>query len=571
MFNNKEYIGISYDGELIRIASVTLDKTGLKVERLDSIKPVTPLENALKQAQEDQVEEDPFDMMDTEADADSIFGLDDDTDEESDDFLDEIDLSDIEDDDTSDDSEMIDLVDESSVPESNVTLIHDFLKTYGNGKRFLALNVPSGDTIFQIISDSNYKERKKKELVDLIEDKLNSIYGGRPDKNNYDYLVRKDGSLVIASVDQESPTLKLLNDVRAAYNNGNFITDVVSDESVLVGLYRSNYEIEDDESITGLLQIGPKRSRMIFIRGHEVLQISPVINEGTKNKNYLNTIFSKLLFQLDTGEIPGLDKLLIFNNTEGNKALDFFRTSFSDLIVEDFKFNEEKVSFDSAIEKDPRQFTTTIGLAAIAAKHEIKSYPKLSFLPDYVTDQQKIFRLQWHGFILLILIGFSPVVLNHFYQQNASQIDSLQNQADRLQSSIIELRPGVQQAEELTAQLSTMQEQLDLLTELSEDNIRWSTTLDMFNRAVNQTGGLWINSFRQNEDVIMVDGYALRQSSIPELARKFEAVTLLNVRKQDIRERDVYFFTMMIREITDDNTLYTPGFARDFIQSNPTD
>ena len=568
MFNNKEYIGISYDGELIRIASVSLEKSRLKVERLDTIKPVTPLENAIKQAQQDQPEQDePFDMMDTELDADSIFGLDDDLDEDDDDLLGEIDLSDIEDD-TIETDDSIDLVQESG-SQTNDMLLFEYLQIFGKSKKNLVVNVPSGDTIFQILSDSNYKDLKKKELVDLIEDKLNSIYGGMPDKNNYDYLIRENGTLVIASIDQEPPVLKLLNDIRSSNSsNTHFITDVVCDESVMVGLYKSNYEIEEDESITGLLQLGPHRSRILFMRGNQVLQISPVINEGTKNKSYLNTIFSKLLFQLDTGEIPGLDKLLIFNNTEGNKALDFFRKSFTDLIVEDFKFNEDKVLFDSELEREPRNFTTTIGLAAIAARYDTNLYPKISFIPDYVKDQQKVFRLQWHGVVLLLLIGLSPILLNHFYQQNSSEIDSLQSQADRLQTSITELRPLVQQAEDLSAQLSTMQEQLDLLTELSEDNIRWTTTLDLFNRAVNETGGLWINSVRQSDDVLMVDGYALQQARIPELARKFESVTLLNVRKQEVRERDVYFFTMMIREITGDKSLYTPDFARDFIESN---
>jgi hypothetical protein len=40
------------------------------------------------------------------------------------------------------------------------------------------------------------------------------------------------------------------------------------------------------------------------------LQVSPVINEGTSDKGFLSTVFSKILFQLDTGEVPGLDKIV---------------------------------------------------------------------------------------------------------------------------------------------------------------------------------------------------------------------------------------------------------------------
>jgi len=205
-------------------------------------------------------------------------------------------------------------------------------------------------------------------------------------------------------------------------------------------------------------------------------------------------------------------------------------------------------------------------VACVAADSELTDFINLSFLPKYVEDQQKIFKLQWHGVILLILIGISPVILNHFYQQYAAEIDSLQLQYDRTEAQSLALDPAVDEVNMLTEQLELMQEQLGLLTELSEDNIRWTVTIDEFNRAASRVNGLWINSFRQNNDVIMVDGYSLQRDRIPELAEEFSAVTLLNVRKQEIRERDVYLFTMMIREVIDDESRFTPGAASDFQQ-----
>jgi hypothetical protein len=58
--------------------------------------------------------------------------------------------------------------------------------------------------------------------------------------------------------------------------------------------------------------------------------------------------------------------------------------------------------------------------------------------------------------------------------------------------------------------------------------------------------------------VILVDGFSLYQERVPELAAQFKTVTLLNVRKQEIREREIYSFSMMIREVVDDPSLFTP-------------
>jgi DNA repair exonuclease SbcCD ATPase subunit len=123
---------------------------------------------------------------------------------------------------------------------------------------------------------------------------------------------------------------------------------------------------------------------------------------------------------------------------------------------------------------------------------------------------------------------------------------------------ITDVEPLVTRSEQLSQELSTMQDQLSLLQELNENNIKWTVTLDRFNRAVQNTGSLWVSSFRQNEDVIIVDGFSLYQERVPELASQFETVTLLNVRKQEIREREIFSFSMMIREVVDDPSLFTP-------------
>ncbi|MEX0661687.1 MAG: hypothetical protein WEA58_00450 [Balneolaceae bacterium] len=563
MAKSKEYIGISLEDDVIKIARVGYVKKQLEIIRLDKLKLVKPIQKKADQKQltTDEIFDDSDDSG--ELDDDLIFGLDDDEGDDADDiFLEEIDLDDMDDDFGIDDDDT-DLATEAATPQSNEMLIFDYLESLGKSKKQIALNVPAGDTIFQLLRDGDYDGMKKKELLEYINEKLHAIYGDLHNKDLYDYFIREDGVLVIGSTDEESATLQIVKDAQQEFNRNYFITDTVADESVMVGLFREHYQAIDNE-ITGLLQISKRKCRLIFMSGDQVLQISPLINEGTDQKNFLNTLFSKILFQLDTGEVPGLDKLIVFNNTVGDKALDFFRTSFSDLKVENFAFNDELLTYNEEIKSVVPSFTTAIGVAAVAAKTDIKKHIQLSFLPTYIADQQKIFKLQWHGVILLLLIGLSPIVLNHFYIEYATEIDSLELQENRIQNSIVEIRPVAEEVGRLTEELGLMQEQLTLLTDLSENNIQWTVTLDTFNRAVQNVGNTWINSFRQNGDVIMIDGYSMYRDRIPQLARQFESVTLLNVQRQQQRERDVFFFTMMIRQVISDESRFSPSYTREF-------
>ncbi|MCC5912867.1 MAG: hypothetical protein JJU46_00710 [Balneolaceae bacterium] len=555
MLKSREYIGISLEGDHLRIARVRPGKkNGIELIRLDKLTLIEPIrQDKINGAQSaDQSSEDVFSE---DEDLDSIFGFDDE-DEDSDE-IEEIDLSDIEDDDENAEFGDPDLVEEAAAPRTNEELLVRYLDDVSKGRVHLGLNIESGNTIFQVIKNNNFNELKKKEVEEIVTEKLEAIYGRPPHPDNYDYLIRKDGNLIIASVDEESHTLQMVNRATEIFNRSYFVEDVVPDEAAMVGLYRNHYENEESK-ISGLIQLGPKKCRMVFVRGHEILQVSPVISEGTESRNFLNTIFSKILFQLDTGEIPGVDRFIIFNNTTGDKATDFFRKNFPDLRIENFQFNQDLFSAHESLKEMVPGFTTTIGVAAAAAGVGKKLYPDVTFLPEYVSDKQKVFKLHWHGFLLLILIGLSPVVINHFYQQNAAEIESMSQQEQQLQGMIQEVRPLVQESEELSMMLGDMQTQLELLTDLSRDNIRWTVTFDRFNQAVQEVGGMWINSFRQNDDVIMVDGYSLTRNNIPELANKFPSVTLLTVRREEIRERDIFYFNMMIRRVVEDEAEFTP-------------
>jgi len=567
MFKPKEYIGISLEGDNLKFARVITEKNKLRVVRVDQMTLVNPIKQVTKSPVDESSESDPFE---DELDTDLIFGLDNDTDnskpkkteknssdkEEADELFGEIDLAEFEDEEL-DDLPQEDLMAETGESISNSKLIYDYLSSVESDRKYVAVNIPFGDTIFQFLNDLNYTEVKKRELVDIIEDKLYSLYNRQPDEDLYDFQIRNDGTMLIGSLEKESPTLSIVYEASTTNNEKYIINGVTPDESVMMGLYREHYEM-DSEIITALLQIGKKKSRILFMKGEKLLQVSPIINEGYDDKNYLSTIFSKILFQIDTGEVPGLDQLLIFNNGKGTPVLDFFRESFSELVVEEFSFNEKKVIYGDTLSPAIPFYTTAIGQAEVAAKTEISKNINLSFLPSYVIDQQKIFRLQWHGIMLLVLIGLCPIVLNHFYQQNKTQIESLESESSQLSQMITDVEPLVTRSGELSQELSTMQEQLTLLQDLNENNIKWTITLDRFNQAVQNTGSLWVSSFRQNEDVIIVDGFSLYQERVPELASQFETVTLLNVRKQEIREREIFSFSMMIREVVDDPSLFTP-------------
>lgn len=559
MLGKKEYIGLTVDKAVIQLARISVEGKQVKLKKLDRF---TLIEKLRSDTQREQLETSEVSAFDTDEDADSIFGLEDDEVEDEADFEssieDELDFDALEEEAEDDFAmESMDMVDESDTPQSNEILLYNILSGLGSDDLNLGLNIPAGDAIFQIIRDTDFNEVKRKDLIADLEGKLESIYGMPKSTDNYSYEIRENGALLLGSVDEESITLQLLNRARELYNGKLVINEIMPDEMILVGLTRANYDLEP-EDITGIIQFGPETTRVIFMKGEEVWQVSPLINEGTNKKSVLNTIFSKVLFQLDTGEVPNLDRILLADNTMGRDAVEFFRNNFPDISVENFTFRHELLDTGELDPNSVDSFTTTIGAAWAASGFRKQHFPDISLVPAYIEDRQKFFKLEWHGVVLLFLIFLTPIVFNYFYNQNVQQINELDNNLAQINAEINQINPLVERTNQLSSDLSELSEKLVLVDTLSSGSREWSAKLGILNQAAQNTSNTWINSMSQVGEGTLIEGYTLYRNRIPSIVEEFHDATLLNVVNHEEREKTVYQFSILIKRFAASDSVYSP-------------
>lgn len=556
MLGSKTYIGLTVDSETIQVARVRTEGKTVVVEKLDRFALVEEIKHIKKNGGPAPSAAEPQEEEPEETDADSIFGLEEELGEElgqdlEDDFEDELDMAD------EPGSMSLDMAEDANRVQSNEMLLYNILNGLDPEQLNLGLNIASGQTIFQIIRDTNFKEVKKGDLLEDLENKLASIHDGPVSEDSYSYTVREDGSLVLCSIDQDPALLSLVDHTLELYTGKLMVNEILPDEMILAGLARANYLFEDHE-ITGIVQFGPRKARIIFMKGDMIWQVSPVINEGTKNKNFLNTVFSKILFQLDSGEVPNLDRIIIANNTLGDEAVEFFRSNFPDLQIGEFRYNQDVISHEEVPEESVAAFTTTIGAAAAAARRDSTFYHELSFVPSYVHDRQKIFKLQWHGVALLALIFLAPLVFNWFYQQNVETINGLEQDIQRTESRIAALNPIVDETNSLSEELSLMVGKVALLDSLSRGTREWSVKLDHLQQGFSGVPNTWLTSMTHSGAGTFLEGYSLYRNRIHELVRIFDEATLLNVTRETVREQEIYRFSIVVSDFIDDPALYSP-------------
>ncbi len=565
MLGSKEYTGIILEGGALKIAQLKGEGGRLRLTKLDRYSLVEELVGEVKS----QSVFDEGEGMGSDQDADAIFGFDEEDEEDAAQALsdslesseEEINFDDLEEE-GEEDLLSMDMVEEADTAQSNEVLFYNILSSLDTKKVNFGINITAGTTIFQIIRDTDFNEVKKKDLIADLEEKLESIYGVPKSQDNYAYEIKENGSLLLASIDDEPSLLQLVDRSRDFYAGKLVIDEIMSDEIILTGLTRANYDLQPSE-ITGIIQFSPNKCRIIFLRGEEIWQVSPLINEGTNNKNFLNTVFSKILFQLDTGEVPNLDRIIIANNTLGQEAVEFFKKNFADIEVGEFKYDEEKFDFGDIDPASANAFTTAIGMAWATSPMAKEDFPQLSFLPSYVIDRQKIFKLQWHGVILLLLIFLAPITFNHFYQQYSRQIDNLSSELDQVNAQITEVTPTFNSTNRLTEELGLVREKLVLLDTLSKGSREWSAKMDLLNEGLRNIGSTWFTSLSQGQPQgnirpVYLEGYTLYRARIPRVVDLFAEATLMNVDIEENREQEVYRFSIMISRFVRDRSVYSP-------------
>ena len=571
----KSYTGISLEGESLKIAIIRISDKKIQLVKVDKIALLEKLKSPSQDTTPDDLfgdltnSDDVFDL-DSALSGDSsppelsieddILGdLDDDLDDDLlGDFGDDLDLE-INELESGDEIIDVDMVDETESPASNEIQLYNYLSGINAKRVDLGLNIPAGTAIFQVIKDVDFTEVKKKDLKIVIDDRLEALYGEPKAEDYYSYGVRDDGALVVSSIDEESKLLSLVDRVQTLYRGKIFIGELLPDESILLGLVKANYELDDDK-ITCVIQFSETNCRVIFLKGSRLWLVSPIITEGVRSRKFLNTVFSKILFQLDTGEVPNLDRLIIANNSLGEEGISFFKERFPDVEVSEFEFSDSLFDPQDNTIESISAFTTAIGAAWAASGFKKETFINISFLPKYVIDRQKIFKLQWHGMLLLFLIMASFPGINFLLQQSFSQISVLENEIAIVDTQLQSYAPTVNNFNRVSSLLNQIQDQLVLMNTLSENSITWSVNLNLINNGVNEIGDVWLQAITPGDtpNTLNIQGIARNRNRVSAVAELFADATLLDVTRSIIRDVEVYNFSYYVNKIVDNTDIYTP-------------
>lgn len=404
---------------------------------------------------------------------------------------------------------------------------------------FVALSEPQ-------IYYSSYEQDwglKGKKLLQKIADNLSVERQG-------DQPVSIDELQIIRLADQRilcvarEPNIALLN-ILAQLRSGKSsripnVENVESAEIALVNLVNANYRFSDKE-ITLIVFLGNEYSRLIFLEGHQIKNISYIIGAGLDAENIKNTIASRIFLEQDNLNLANIDQVILTGEAYEVQLKEFLQERMPETTEIDYL----KIEAMGSLGHEPliSRFAVALGAAWPGLFPREKKFYRINLIPEDIRETQKQFKLGWMGWLFLLAL---PLVAFWGTVQTGENIQLLRQTESRLvhlESDLQTLQDVETRVNRFKNQLSQYSEALSVLDNMTAHGNRWSQFLDNLARAANQVGSLWVTEVVQKEDgLALVRGFATYRSRIPLFSEKVGMGDLNLVEIKQLRERDVYRF-----------------------------
>ncbi|MDZ7718738.1 MAG: hypothetical protein U5K72_07985 [Balneolaceae bacterium] len=308
----KEYIGLTFEDNRLRMARLRVIKNGLELIEVDTFDlphPITTItDSGLGDLDFSEDYEEIFEMDDPSS-AETATGFED---------LDEPEQSEKESSDTSgleDDFDMTKTEDEADAERENEQLLADYLAQYGKRKLRIGTHIPFGRTTFQVLKNVDPGSMKKNERLEFFRDKLQTTGDEEINPDDFAWVQLDENNCLLAYYPDENNFLNLIELSETYLKQKVLIHERLPDEAIWAGLARTNYTL-GREDITGLIAMGTNSSRVIFMKGEQIVNVLPIITDGESSNDVLNTIFSKILFEIDKGDLPKINRLLLVRSAK---------------------------------------------------------------------------------------------------------------------------------------------------------------------------------------------------------------------------------------------------------------
>jgi hypothetical protein len=390
------------------------------------------------------------------------------------------------------------------------------------------------------------REEKKNKLIDAIIKDIQTVKGISVAPDGIDYMELNSNQLLSVFIEGDIHCVSVVN-LLASYIKKRYLKIPTIKTTELALAYfvgKTNKFFPEDHSL--IIYIGKEYSKLIFLEGQKLKHIGSTLDIGTKNLHTYDVYFSKILLEMENGQIPKLDNIIICGEDRSENLMLSFYGTFPEAIVSELKF-EDLVTRELPIED-----IENLALYAVPISAAVEYFDELdhkhkgvNFLPKYVQENQKFLQFGWHSYALLPFLFGAAMFFTLQTLSNYRTIDELDSEVSRLALRQLENQVLVEQITPLDNRINSFDETQSVLDTVAAGSSLWNYNLSNISDFAERRRNFWISKLDIGETgKIRIIGYSLSRSVLTEFAKYLEVSNLKNIKYEPLREKNAYSYTI---------------------------
>lgn len=433
--------------------------------------------------------------------------------------------------------------------EDNNAVLLGLLSQYKPKSYLLAYGV-SEPSIYYHPLESNFGLKGKKLKSRIIEE-LKNVRTFQPTPDAVDAIITDDGNLLCVVREEGLSLINHLENIKGFLGNRlPTIAGIDSSDISLMNMVRLNYDLQPDE-VSVIIYVGAEFTRLIFMRGQQFFQFAPILSEGYDSSNLQNTVYSRLLLEQDNLNIQRISKIILTGESRRIGFKEFLQQMLPDQEVDYLltpKLDVTKLPPEQ--QEAVSEYAVAIGVASKFLDASNKAIYRTNLLPDSVREGQRVFKLSWHGYLLLAAIFGSTLFFTTQIQKKNQEITEQRALLDVKTAQIGENTTLMNSISTMRDQLGKYRASMALYDSLVPGADKFSKAFTQVSNGVEDLNSIWVNEFIAVESgQVTMNGFAVSRSRIPRLTSMFDNAQLKEVTTEEIRGETVYRYKIEVPTI----------------------
>ena len=430
--------------------------------------------------------------------------------------------------------------------DDNDAVLVSLLSPYPRNSYQLTYSL-SEPAIYYHLLESDFGLKGKK-LKERILDELKNIRAFQPAEDAVDAIKTDEGNLLCVVREDGLSVINSLENIKGFIGNRLPIIPAIDSADIsLMNLVRLNYDIQPHD-VSVIIYVGVEFTRLIFMRGPHFYQFAPILGEGYDSPNLQNTVYSRLLLEQDNLAIPQISRIVLAGECRRIGFKEFLMQQLPDQEI-DYLLTPGLDTSQLSIEQQEAisEYSVPIGAALKVFDPLNPHIYNVNLLPASVREGQRVFKLAWHGYLLLLLLFFSAFFFTWQIAGKSRDIRELRDVLTMKESQRAENVTLENSIAALQEQLMRYETSLALYDSLVPGSERWSKVLTQLSHGVEDLNSIWLTDMNAGEDGnLVMNGFAVYRTRIPRLATLFDNSLLQEVNVQEIREQTVYRYKIAV-------------------------